>query len=48
MEGAVVSTVIESWEAAVLGLPAPSVKEPAVTLNVAVAVPLVFGVKVAV
>ena len=48
MEGAVVSTVMESWEAAVLGLTAASVKVLAKTLMVAVAVVFVVGVKVAV
>ena len=48
MEGAVVSTVMESWEAAVLGLTAASVKVLAPMLIVAVAVVFVVGVKVAV
>ena len=46
--GARVSTVMEIVLEAVLGLPAPSVKEPAATLKVAVVVLLVVGVKVAV
>ena len=46
--GATVSTVIESCVAAVLALPARSVKVPAATLKVAVVVLLVLGVKVAV
>ena len=46
--GAVVSTVMEIVLDAVLGLPALSVKEPAATLIVAVAVVLADGVKVAV
>jgi len=46
--GVVVSTVMEIVLEAVLLLPAVSVKEPAATLKVAVAVLLVFGVKVAV
>ena len=46
--GARVSTVMESCVAAVLLLPAPSVKVLAVTLKVAVAVLLLVGVKVAV
>ena len=48
MEGAVVSTVMESWEAAVLGLTAASVKVLAPMLIVAVVVVLGDGVKVAV
>ena len=48
MVGATVSTVTESWVAAVLLLPAVSVKVLAKTLIVAVVVVLVFGVKVAV
>ena len=46
--GAMVSTAPESCVAAVLLLPAVSVKVPAATLKVAVAVLLVFGMKVAV
>ena len=46
--GATVSMLIESWEAAVLGLPAPSVKVLAAMLIVAVVVVLADGVKVAV
>ena len=46
--GATVSMLIESWEAAVLGLPAPSVKVLAKTLKVAGVVLLLVGVKVAV
>ena len=46
--GAVVSTVTESCVAAVLLLPAASVKVFASTLKVAVAVLLLVGVKVAV
>ena len=48
MVGATVSTVMESCVAAVLLLPAPSVKVLAVTLKVAVVVLLAVGVKVAV
>jgi len=48
MAGATVSTVMEIVLDAVLRLPAPSVKVLAATLIVAVAVLLVFGVKVAV
>ena len=48
MVGAAVSTVTESWEAAVLLLPAVSVKVLAKTLIVAVVVVLADGVKVAV
>ena len=48
MVGATVSTVMESWVAAVLLLPAASVKVPTATLKVAVVVLIVFGVKVAV
>ena len=48
MVGAVVSTVIEIALEAVLLFPAASVKVLAKTLIVAVAVVLVFGVKVAV
>jgi len=46
--GATVSTATESCVAAVLGLPALSVKVPAATLIVAFAVLLLLGVKVAV
>jgi len=46
--GATVSMLIESWEAAVLGLPAPSVKVLAKTLMVAVVVLLLVGVNIAV
>ena len=46
--GARVSTVMESCVAAVLLLPAASVKVAATTLKVAVVVLLVLGVKVAV
>ena len=46
--GATVSMLIESWEAAVLGLPAPSVKVLAKTLKVAVVMMFAVGVKVAV
>ena len=48
MVGATVSTVTESWEAAVLLLPATSVKVLAATLKVAVVVLFAVGVKVAV
>jgi len=48
MVGAAASTVMESWEAAVLLLPALSVKVPAATLKVAVVVLVAVGVKVAV
>ena len=48
MVGAVVSTVMEIVLEAVFRLPALSVKVLAATLIVAVAVLLVFGVKVAV
>ena len=48
MVGAVVSTLMESCVAAVLLLPVLSVKEPAATLKVAVAVVFAVGVKVAV
>ena len=48
MVGAVVSTVTESCVAAVLLLPAASVKVAAATLKVAVVVLLVFGVNTAV
>ena len=48
MVGETVSVVIESWEAAILGLPAASVKVFAATLIVAVAVVFAVGVKVAV
>ena len=48
MVGAMVSTVTESCVAAVLLLPAASVKVFASTLKVAVAVVLLVGVKVAV
>ena len=46
--GETVSTLTESWVAALLLLPAPSVKEPTATLKVAVAVLFADGVKVAV
>ena len=46
--GEVVSTVMEIVLEAVLGLPALSVKEPALTLIVARVVLLLVGVKVAV
>ena len=46
--GATVSTVTDSCVAAVLLLPAPSVKVPAATLKVAVVVLLVVGVNTAV
>jgi len=46
--GAAVSTVMEIVLEAVLGLPALSVKEPALTLIVARVVLLLVGVKVAV
>ena len=48
MVGAVVSTVMEIVLEAVLLLPAPSVKEPAATLMLAVVVMFAVGVKVAV
>ena len=48
MVGAVVSMLMESCVAAVLGLPAPSVKVLAKTLMVAGVVRLLVGVKVAV
>ena len=48
MVGAMVSTVMEIVLEAVLGLPALSVKVPAATLKVAVAVVFAVGVKVAV
>ena len=48
MVGAVVSTVMESCVAAVLLLPAPSVKVLAATLMLAGVVLLLVGVKVAV
>ena len=48
MLGAMVSMLIESWEAAVLGLPAPSLKVLAGTLKVARELLFVVGVKVAV
>ena len=48
MVGAAVSTVTESWEAAVLLLPAVSVKVLAKTLKVAAVVLLLVGVKIAV
>ena len=48
MVGETVSTATESCVAAVLLLPAPSVKVPAATLKVAVAVVFAVGVKVAV
>ena len=48
MVGATVSMLIESWEAAVLGLPAPSLKVLAGTFKVAGVVLFVSGVKVAV
>ena len=48
MVGAVVSTVMEIVLEAVLLLPAVSVKVPAATLRVAVAVVFAVGVKVAV
>ena len=48
MVGATVSTATESCVAAMLGLPAPSVKVLAATLKVAVVVMLAVGVKVAV
>ena len=48
MVGATVSTVMEIVLEAVLGLPALSVKEPALTLIVARVVLLLVGVKVAV
>ena len=48
MVGATVSTVMEIVLEAVLLLPALSVKEPAATLKVAVAVVFAVGVKVAV
>jgi hypothetical protein len=48
MVGATVSTVTDSWEAAVLALPALSLKVLAKTLIVAVAVVRADGVKVAV
>ena len=48
MVGVTVSMVIESWEAAMLGLPTASVKVLAKTLMVAVVVLLLVGVKVAV
>ena len=47
MVGAMVSTVTESCVAAVLELPALSVKVPAATLKVAVVVMFAVGVKVA-
>ena len=46
--GATVSTATESCVAAVLLLPAASIKVPAATLKVAVVMLLVLGVKVAV
>ena len=46
--GARVSTVTESCVAAVLALPAPSMKVAAATLKVAVVVLLAFGVNTAV
>ena len=48
MVGATVSTVTESCVAAVLALPAASMKVPAATLKVAVVVVFAVGVKVAV
>ena len=48
MLGAAVSMLMESCVAAVLLLPAASVKEPATTLKVAGVVLLLVGVKVAV
>ena len=48
MVGAMVSMLMESWVAAVLALPALSVKVPAATLKVAVAVLFAVGLKVAV
>ena len=48
MVGTTVSTVTENCVAAVLALPALSVKEPAATLKVAVVVLFAVGVKVAV
>ena len=48
MVGTRVSMLIESWEAAVLGLPAPSVKVLAGTFKVAGVVLFVSGMNVAV